>query len=375
MRCDYDQNGERVYHSMKILKEILRRNRAAIVLVLVINAFQLTVFLLYDVMMEPLFYAAAVSLCLLVAFLAIDYGRERSRRAERLRAVGSIENDWQCLPQAVSLAEEDYHAIVAALGSRMEQLMTEFDAQRQDQVDYYTAWVHQIKTPIAVMKLRLSDDSPENRLLLAELLRIEQYVDMVLQYIRLGSRSHDLVIREYSLDELIRESVRKYAPLFLEKRLRLDYSPTPYRIVTDRKWFACILEQLISNAVKYTSAGTVSIEAEDGVLTIADTGIGVAPEDLPRIFEMGYTGLNGRIGQKSSGLGLYLVKKAAELLGISVHVESRGGEGSRFMLVFDTALSPLNENLVGSGKWGVERKKKKKRSAISERMRARESSR
>ena len=182
------------------------------------------------------------------------------------------------------------------------------------------------------MKLKLSGDSPENRLLLAELLRIEQYADMALQYIRLSGETNDLVLREYSLDELIRESVRKFAPLFLEKKLRLDFAPTEKTLITDKKWFGCILDQLISNAVKYTPSGTVSIGIGDGFLCISDTGIGIAPEDMPRIFERGYTGLNGRVGQKSSGLGLYLAKKAADMLALPLKAESETGEGSRFML-------------------------------------------
>ena len=332
---------------MKILHEVLRKNRPAILLFFVINAFQLTVFLLYNVMKEPLLYASSVSFLLLVGLLAVDTFRAEQHRAERLRAAESIARDWNCLPEAHSLAEEDYHAIISSLVEGMERLTADYNTRRQDQLDYYTSWVHQIKTPIAVMKLKLSGDSPENRLLLAELLRIEQYADMALQYIRLSGESNDLVIREYSLDELIRESVRKYAPLFLEKKLRLDYSPVEETVVTDKKWFGCILEQLLSNAVKYnTPSGTISIGIKEGFLYIADNGIGIAPEDMPRIFERGYTGLNGRIGQKSSGLGLYLAKKAADLLAISLTVESKVGEGSRFMLNMRDKLTKQPKSII-----------------------------
>lgn len=134
---------------------------------------------------------------------------------------------------------------------------------------------------------------------------------MVLQYIRIGSGTNDLVIREYRLDELIRDAVRKQAGQFVEKRLRFCYLPTDATVITDRKWFSCILDQLLSNAVKYTQSGSVSVTVKDGFLSVSDTGIGIMPEDLPRIFEKGYTGANGRLEQKSSGLGLYLAKKAA----------------------------------------------------------------
>ena len=140
------------------------------------------------------------------------------------------------------------------------------------------------------------------------------------------------MIREYALDELIREAIRKQATQFVQKRLRLCYTPTDAAIVTDQKWFVCILDQLLSNAVKYTNEGAVTVEFRDSLLKISDTGIGIAAEDLPRIFEKGYTGSNGRLGQKSSGLGLYLAKKSADLLAIPLLVESAVGSGSVFTL-------------------------------------------
>ena len=317
---------------MKTLKEVLRKNRAAILVFAAMTAGNAAVFGLYGVLSEPLLYAAALSFCLLIAVLAVDYAREKQRSAERARTLAAIASEWRSLPEAGSLAEADYQNMIASLGAQMERLTAQADAERQDMLDYCTAWVHEIKTPIAVLRLKLSDDTPEHRALAAELTRIERYVDMVLQYIRLGSETNDLVIRECGLDALIRESVRKLAPQFVEKRLRLAFEPSGASVVTDAKWFGCILDQLLSNAVKYTPAGAVTIGLRDGRLTISDTGIGIAPEDLPRIFEKGYTGVNGRLGQKSSGLGLYLAKKAADLLSIPLTVESRMGEGSAFTL-------------------------------------------
>ena len=258
--------------------------------------------------------------------------REKRYAAERARVLSAILTEWRSLPQAHSLAEQDTQDMVAILGQARERITAENDAKQQDMLDYYTTWVHQIKTPIAVMRMKLSEDTPEHRALSAELQRVEQYADMVLQYIRIGSAVNDLVIREYALDEMIREAVRKQSGQFVEKRLRLCYTPAGVTVVTDKKWFACILDQLLSNAVKYTREGAVTIAYHDGFLTISDTGVGIAPEDLPRIFEKGYTGLNGRIGQKSSGLGLYLAKKAADLLSIPITAESALGKGSAFTL-------------------------------------------
>lgn len=164
----------------------------------------------------------------------------------------------------------------------------------------------------------------------AELFRMEQYVDMVLQYLRLDGGENDLVITRCDLDELIREAVRRYGPQFVLRKLSLHYEPTERTVVTDRKWFVCILEQLLSNAIKYTPEGCITIRLEGDCLRISDTGIGIAPEDLPRIFEKGYTGENGRLERTSSGLGLYLAGKAAALLHIPITVDSRPGQGTTF---------------------------------------------
>ena len=317
---------------MKILKYVLRKNSGAILLFAAMTAVEAAVFVLYGTPMEALVYAALLAFLLLLATLIIGFIRERRRSTARARALAAISAEWRALPAAGSPAEEDCQKMIAALGALLEKQTEETDAERQDMLDYYTAWVHQIKTPIAVMRLKLAEDTPEHHALRAELQRIEQYADMALQYIRIGSKTTDLVIREYPLDDMIREAVRKQAAQFVEKRLRLRYEPSGAVIVTDQKWFVCILDQLLSNAVKYTAEGGITIEYRDGLLTISDTGIGIAPEDLPRIFEKGYTGINGRLEQKSSGLGLYLAKKAADLLSIPLRAESRVGEGSIFTL-------------------------------------------
>jgi signal transduction histidine kinase len=184
------------------------------------------------------------------------------------------------------------------------------------------------------MRMQLQgEDTEENRALLSELFRIEQYVEMVLSYIRLGSGQNDFVIGEYELDEIIRQAVHKFAPQFVHDRIRLVYEPISVRVITDEKWLLFIIEQLISNAIKYSPNGTVTIMvSSEKVLSVADTGIGIAPEDLPRIFEKGFTGYNGRADKKATGLGLYLCRQAADKLGIALWAQSKPGEGSTFYL-------------------------------------------
>ncbi len=319
---------------MRVMKEVLRKNRTAIFIVFAVTAINLAVFLLYDILSEPFLYAAVLAFLLLAALLAADYFKEKKRQTERERMLSAVLYEWRSLPEANTSAEEDYQKMIGFLGKELENQTARTAGERQDMLDYYTAWVHQIKTPIAVMRLQLSEDTPEHHALSAELTRIERYVDMVLQYVRIDSGSTDLVIRECKLDVPIREALRKQAEQFIGKRLALRYEPTDATVITDQKWLIFILDQILSNAVKYTSAGTVTVLFREGILTVSDTGAGIAPEDLPRIFEKGYTGMNGRLGQKSSGFGLYLAKKAADMLSISISAESTPGEGSAFSLDF-----------------------------------------
>lgn len=213
---------------------------------------------------------------------------------------------------------------------------------RQDNSDYYTTWVHQIKTPIAAMKLMLQqEDSEESLNLQSELFKIEEYVNMALVYVRLDDDSSDFVIKQYNLDEIIRKTIRKYASQFILKNISLRYDGTDKRVITDEKWLAMLLDQIISNSIKYTPSGMVEIVVLGDSIFIKDTGIGIASEDIPRIFDKGYTGYNGRNSNKSTGLGLYLAKNIAEKIGCKIEVKSQIGDGSVFEIQFCKDLTKL----------------------------------
>ena len=295
------------------------------------------VFALYGIRMEAAWYPILITALFGMIMLAAGFVRydKRRRNMERILSSDGIFPDAaDILPKAESLEEEDYHELLGKMEAAFRKKKGEWDASRRDMDDYYATWVHQIKAPIAVMKVMLQqEDTPENRELSAELFRVEQYAEMALCYVRLGEGASDLVIQEYDLDTIIRKAVRKYAGQFIRRRIRLVYEGTAVRVITDEKWLSFIIEQLLSNAVKYTSEGSVTIAVEDGKkLSVTDTGIGISPEDMPRIFEKGYTGYNGRLDKKSTGIGLYLCRKAAEKLGHVLTAESEPGKGSRFTI-------------------------------------------
>ncbi|MDO4459994.1 MAG: sensor histidine kinase [Clostridia bacterium] len=322
----------------KVFADCLRKNHIAIILFLLVTVLNTAVFALYGIMAEPFVYADILVGVIFLILLAVDYMKELKSARHREKAINNILlNDFD-IGEDTTLRDRDYAEMISSLRAEVSRISTEVSLRKQADDDYYTSWVHQIKTPIAVMKLSLTEDTLENRALFGELFRIEQYVDMVLNYSRLDSDSSDLVVQEYKLDDIIKEVIRKYASQFILKKLKFSYVPTDIKVVTDRKWLSFIIEQLISNAIKYTAEGEVRIEVQGGRLSISDTGIGISAEDVPRIFEKGYTGNNGRIGQKSSGLGLFLSKKAADLIAVNLKCESKLGEGSTFSVIFPERL-------------------------------------
>lgn len=229
--------------------------------------------------------------------------------------------EWEC---AV------YRELVERLLKERRQQRDDLMIQYQDTIDYYTTWVHQIKTPIASMGLALQkEDTEDSRRLSEDLQRIEQYVDMVLTYLRLGSQETDYVFTQVNLDRLLRDCIKKYASQFIRRHLALYYQGVDCLVLTDEKWLSFVVGQVLSNALKYTRSGSVSIYMEAPLtLCIQDTGIGISPEDLPRIFEKGYTGYNGRSDKKATGLGLYLCKQVCDRLRHSITAQSLPGEGT-----------------------------------------------
>ena len=308
----------------------VRENRKVVIALAVYTAVFALIFWLYRLPLGAVGYAALVCLFLLLVWFAVDY----RRFAVRLRLLRRLEQEitlsTEQLPEPDGMLEAQYQALVRALDADRRAQMTRSQRSYQDLVEYYTVWAHQIKTPIAAMRLLLQDaDTDEQRALLEQLQSVEQYVEMVLGYLRLESPSSDYVIRNYALDDIVRQAVRKFASQFIRRKLRLEYTPLNVSVITDEKWLLFVIEQVLSNALKYTRSGSVSITLEaPKTLCIRDTGIGIAPEDLPRVFEKGYTGSNGRTDKRATGIGLYLCRRILAKLGHSITIVSTPGVGT-----------------------------------------------
>lgn len=298
---------------MKLFLKYLRQHRLGLAAYFAFSAIFAFSFYLYALPLAAVLYPAALCLLLGVGVVIVDFLRMRKRHLQLAGLANAGAELLSSLPVPVSVESADYQNIIAALRSECASLRSDYDGRVRDMNEYYTLWVHQIKTPIASMRLALrSEDSPLSRRLFSDLLRIEQYVEMVMVYLRLDADAGDYVFRECELDDIIKRSLRRFSSEFIDRRLSLSFEPSMLKIVTDEKWLGFVLDQLLSNALKYTQSG----------------GIGIAPEDLPLVFQKGYTGCNGRTDMRASGIGLYLCGKVCKNLGIGISAESEVGSGT-----------------------------------------------
>ncbi|WP_099205728.1 sensor histidine kinase [Scatolibacter rhodanostii] len=295
------------------------------------------VFCLAHVDIDVILYAGLICLFVGVIVIVVDFIHFYHMNQQLGELKKTITVDLSGLPESKKWTELHYQELIRILSDNKNKAETNARKKENEMVDYYTMWAHQIKTPIAATKLLLqSEQNSQKAELLSELFRIEQYVEMVLSYLRLEG-PNDFLLKQYPLEDIVKQVVRKYAPLFIRQKIKLDLKPIEGTVLTDEKWLAFVLEQLLSNALKYTQKGTVSIYlSSPGHLVMEDTGMGISPEDLPRIGEKGFTGYNGREQKQATGLGLYLCKKIMKRLSHSMSFESEIGKGTRVILNLDT---------------------------------------
>ena len=320
---------------MDIIKSYIKKNLKIYLLLIVFIFIFVLIFYLYNLPFEALFYSG--SLCFVAALIAsiIDFNNYKKSYIDLKYLESNILNSKEDLPKSLDIRVEYYQKIIERLHNEVEKLKIEDNKKMEGLVDYYSMWIHQIKTPIAAINFLLDNEEIDVKAFRQELFKIERYVEMVLTYIRLGSETSDYVITSINLDEVVRENIKKYATLFINKKIKLNYVSHETYVISDKKWLGFAFEQLLSNAIKYTkSGGEISINISESKLIIEDNGIGIYEEDLPRIFEQSFTGLNGRYEKKSSGLGLYLCKKTLDKLQHKIEITSEINKGTKVEVTF-----------------------------------------
>lgn len=314
----------------RLFFSFLRERAGALFLCLLVAGLFLMIGSLSHLDMEPLWYALELSGVALAITGIVSWTRFHRKHRLMEAAFARLETLPEGLPSPAGRLEETYHSLLSEQ-ARLRLLEKNEQTRRiKEREDYYTLWMHQIKTPLSAMRLLLqSSDALDLGQLEEELFKTERYAEMALHYLRLESLSDDFVLRTHDLYSLVKKAVKKYALLFIHKKIALEMDPFDKKVLTDEKWFLILLEQILSNAVKYTQQGSVRIHVQEGpVLIIADTGVGIPKEDLPRVFDRGFTGHNGRVDQRATGIGLYLAKEVANKLGHRLSIRSEPGKGT-----------------------------------------------
>ena len=322
---------------MKLVFSYFREHLKWIVLYSICILIMIIIFVGNDIALSEITYGVAITLFSLVVLMGYDLVVYIRKQSKLQKMDAYIENIMEYLDQPQSVEEENYQKLIYCIDSEKVKKQNEATAKMTDLREYYTMWVHQIKTPIAALRLLLQEkasevDTAEEQ---DELFRIEQYVEMALQYMRLDSESTDFIIKRLELDDVIKEAIHKYARLFVRKKVKLQYDKVDVQVISDEKWLVFVIEQILSNAIKYAPGGTVSIYMQgEGTLVIEDDGIGIRAEDLPRVMEKGYTGYNGHIHKRSTGIGLYLCHRIMKKMNHGIRIESEEGKGTRVVLSF-----------------------------------------
>lgn len=342
---------------MKLFLDYISKIKFYIILQLFPVMLAEIIFFLYQLPIEPMVYVTVFWLITGICACLNGFYRYR-KKVEQLELIAAAPDiNLSQMDSPVGQDERFQQEIMQQLNQMRIDVENASQKSSEDMTDYYTMWAHQIKTPIFALRLLLQESTEENKEKLSELFKIEQYVEMVLGYLRTEDMSSDLKLSRCSLDRIIRDQIHKYAGIFVSKKLTLTYESISQDVLTDEKWLGFVIGQILSNALKYTRTGGIRIylekklsldtddvsisignddcnKVENFTLVIEDTGIGIRAEDIPRIFEKGYTGVNGRDDNRATGIGLYLSNKIMRKLGHRLYITSAEEKGTKVFLEF-----------------------------------------
>lgn len=332
---------------MRFDKYIADRKVSVLCFILLMMFISLVIYLdgPFKAMISDILYINLVCFSFFIIYLVCSYLYNRSYY-KSLTDIAENERDEiiNRLPKPTTNEQILFHDVLLSLYDEQIYRIHGLYKQKKDYEEFITSWVHEVKTPISVCRLLIESNlSSSNSDVLhsfeEELDKIEHYIEQVLYYSKIDDFSKDYLINEIELDRLVKEAVKKQAKTFINKKINIQIDNTDLTVSTDKLWLSFIVDQVLSNALKYTPAGgriKIYVLAEEKAkkLVIEDNGIGIRPEDLGRVFEKGFTGYNGRENYKSTGLGLYLSRELARKLGHDIDIESKYGEYTKITIIF-----------------------------------------
>jgi hypothetical protein len=315
----------------RLLILYLKERKHSMIMSLVFILIFAVIFLLYRIPVEIVLYPAIICLVIWIIYTNINFYKYCKGHERRVKLSNHIEITLENLPEAGSLLEEDYQNLLKVLMVYNNAQVSEKNQKYSDMKEYITLWTHQMKTPITALDLLINEiDNADRYKMKEQLFEMERYLDTTLQFMRLDTMNSDLLLKEYSLMDIVKQGIKYYSKIFISKGITLKLDEFDTKIVTDEKWLLFVIKQILSNSLKYTDEGSISIYViPDKTLIIEDTGIGISEEDTPRIFERGFTGYTGRMDKKATGIGLYLSKQILDKLNHSIKINSKPGFGTR----------------------------------------------
>ena len=298
-----------------------------------------------------------VLVILLIVFLLVfltvnmfDFFQQRARLLELKSILDGLDRKYlftECVPQPKGLFERRLFDLTRLAGRDMTGAVSDAKASQREYREYVERWVHEIKAPLTAARLICRElDGDTRRKLTAELSQIEAHVERALFYARAENPEQDCLIRQIELEKIAAQAIENHRSLLIQNGIRVEMKHMNCAVYTDEKWAVFILGQLLQNAARYREPEPViTLSAKplgrQTQLIVHDNGIGIPAHELPRVFERGFTGSNGRIRGGSTGIGLYLCRKLAVFLELELRMDSQEGAGTTVTLTF-----PAKENLT-----------------------------
>ncbi|XOK59876.1 sensor histidine kinase [Paenibacillus elgii] len=288
-------------------------------------------------------YLNTLFLLSFIGFFLWRYRIETKYAAALAALPEEMNDDWiETLPMAENVRDEVTSEVLRAADLFFRRKLSECKKAHLIENEYTASWVHEVKAPLTAMKLTIDANrsDPAIRKIEAEWLRIHLLIDRQLYITRLPSLQSDYVLEAAAIQRLAAQEVRDLASWCVEKNIAVDFEGEDTEVITDSKWFRFMIRQVLTNAVKYSpDGGTIVIstemtEAGHVILAIKDEGPGIPAHDLPRIFDKGFTGGNGRLQNAATGLGLYLAQTVAAKIGITLEAQSGPGKGTVMRMIF-----------------------------------------
>ena len=298
-----------------------------------------------------------VLVILLIVFLLVfltvnmfDFFQQRARLLELKSILDGLDRKYlftECVPQPKGLFERRLFDLTRLAGRDMTGAVSDAQASQREYREYVERWVHEIKAPITAARLICRElDGDTRRKLTAELSQIEAHVERALFYARAENPEQDCLFRQIELEKIAAQAIENHRSLLIQNGIRVEMENMNCAVYTDEKWAVFILGQLLQNAARYRGPEPViTLSAKplgrQTQLIVHDNGIGIPAHELPRVFERGFTGSNGRIRGGSTGIGLYLCRKLAVFLELELRMDSQEGTGTTVTLTF-----PAKQNLT-----------------------------